>query len=959
MAEILEFLSEKAMGETTAYRFGFNHNVLSVEVTLEGDIAACAGQEVLIRYALNGVTSDLIYFASVAIGDSPVVKASLFPPVLASHIYVTLPDEGLKVQKITAMGTHNPVATDYYPAYFDTDLKENHFLDSVHVFTSREGFSHYSVYTSLDGRDFTLLGTKDTDEPCNFETGDVWQADGREARIIRVLLEYNSASASAVFDRVSFTGRPSGSQVRICPEPEIPDFETSKWNVTVTPEDGIEEVYGIIRRRLGAAYTEWFALSLADHPEGKEYDYFCLSDDAGKIRIRGNNGVSLAMGLNHYLKYFCKVNISQVGDQAKMPAQVVPVEEPVFRETQAAVRYAYNYCTLSYSMAFWGEKEWQEELDWLALNGVNVVLDATAQEEVWRRFLRGLNYTHDEVKRYVAGPAYYAWAYMANLSGFGGPVHDSWFAERTELARTNQLKMRKLGMYPVLQGYSGMVPNDIRDHYPQAQVIPQGTWCSFARPAMLRTDSESFRDLADRFYQAQKEVYGSYSKFFATDPFHEGGNRADLAADVVSREVLKAMLKNQEEAVWVIQSWQENPSSDLLKGLADVPNGRKHALILDLYAEKMPNHMDGRPGNPYHGYSVEFDGTPWVYCMLNNFGGRLGLHGHMDNLATKIPEAFNGCEHIVGIGITPEASMNNPVLYDFLFESVWREDASESMTVIDLNAWVRDYAQRRYGAVSPSAEQAWDILLRTVYKAELNNVGQGAPETIMNARPGLNVKAVSTWGNGEICYEKKDLVEAARLLLVDYEKMQESEGYAYDLITVLQQVLSNFARDAYEKMVSAFREGNGELFACRAEDVLEIGRMMDDTTGCSEYYLLGRWVEQARHLARNADDFSKKLYEMNAKSLVTTWGSFMQCETGGLHDYSNRQWSGLIRDFYIPRWERWIEERKKELAGEAFEEKIDWFAWEWKWVRSRRSYNAEPIRQDLKELGNRILNMLA
>ena len=87
-------------------------------------------------------------------------------------------------------------------------------------------------------------------------------------------------------------------------------------------------------------------------------------------------------------------------------------------------------------MAFWGEKEWRNELDWLALNGVNVVLDATAQEEVWRRFLGELfGYSHEEAKDFIAGPAYYAWAYMANLSGFGGPVHDSWFTERTELAR--------------------------------------------------------------------------------------------------------------------------------------------------------------------------------------------------------------------------------------------------------------------------------------------------------------------------------------------------------------------------------------------------------------------------------------------------------------------------------------------------------------------------------------------
>ena len=46
---------------------------------------------------------------------------------------------------------------------------------------------------------------------------------------------------------------------------------------------------------------------------------------------------------------------------------------------------------------------------------------------------------------------------------------------------------------------------------------------------------------------------------------------------------------------------------------------------------------------------------------------------------------------------------------------------------------------------------------------------------------------------------------------------------------------------------------------------------MEKVTGTSEYFLLGRWVEQAKALANNADDFTKELYEFNAKALVTTW----------------------------------------------------------------------------------------
>ena len=49
------------------------------------------------------------------------------------------------------------------------------------------------------------------------------------------------------------------------------------------------------------------------------------------MKIKGNDGVSLATGLNHYLKYFCQVNLSQVGDQADMPENKPVVTEKVFK----------------------------------------------------------------------------------------------------------------------------------------------------------------------------------------------------------------------------------------------------------------------------------------------------------------------------------------------------------------------------------------------------------------------------------------------------------------------------------------------------------------------------------------------------------------------------------------------------------------------------------------------------
>ena len=116
--------------------------------------------------------------------------------------------------------------------------------------------------------------------------------------------------------------------------------------------------------------------------------------------------------------------------------------------------------------------------------------------------------------------------------------------------------------------------------------------------------------------------------------------------------------------------------------------------------------------------------------------------------------------------------------------------------------------------------------------------------------------------------------------------------------------------------------------------------MVDKVTGTQEYFLVGRWIEQAKGLADNADEFTKELYEFNARSLITTWGSINQANSGGLHDYSNRQWSGLTKDYYKPRWELWIAERTKELMGESGKNysSAQWFAMEWQWVNENNLF---------------------
>ena len=72
--------------------------------------------------------------------------------------------------------------------------------------------------------------------------------------------------------------------------------------------------------------------------------------------------------------------------------------------------------------------------------------------------------------------------------------------------------------------------------------------------------------------------------------------------------------------------------------------------------------------------------------------------------------------------------------------------------------------------------------------------------------------------------------------------------------------------------------------------------------------------------------------------MITLWGD-KDCP---LHEYACRQWSGLLNDFYKPRWEQFFAKASaalregKEMDMAAFNKEIK--DWEWHWVNERKDY---------------------
>ena len=840
---------------------------------------------------------------------------------------------------------------DYY-RYIDLKLDGLYHITKIEIFNqTNDTYNHYEIYASETGAEFNKIAYKDDDTLADAD-GETYAVDVNASQL-RINLSYNSAQMEGNLAEVKVYGTRIGDAQTYETNIETTDFSETQWaeeyerfenDEEYANRKTINEMSELVGRVIGDEWKDDFVFALReDNSDGK--DIFEVSDgEDGKILIRGNNGVAMASGFNYYLRYYCKVDYNPLfASQLDMPETLPEVGETIVKETDYDVRYALNFCTYSYTMAFWDWDEYEAFLDWAAMSGINLMLDIVGQEEVIRRTLQDYGYTDAEIKEYLCGPAYFAWYYMQNMTGYGGELPDSWFENRVELARKMHDRMQTYGITPVLSGFSGMVPTNFDEKYTDATVIEQGTWCGYTRPDMLRTyvddgQKDYFSEMADRFYQNQRDIFGDVTNYYAVDPFHEGGRTGDMDVSLVYETVQQKMIENDEDAIWLIQQWSGSMTDAKLSGL----KVKDQALVLDLFSEINPS------------YSVmERNDIPWVWCMLHNFGGRMGIDGNPDDVSQNIPDDYQSTEYMQGIGMTPEAIENSPMMYELLWDMTWTKDP------IDYREWVQDYAERIYGGTNEDIQRVWEIMLETGYNSK-DTYYQGAAESVINSRPTTNFTSASSWGHSDINYDKELLEEAAALMAKNYDTFKDSPAFVYDFVDILRQVVANSAQEYHTEMVSAYQNGDLELFDAISSDFLEMILLQDEILSCSSDFLVGTWIEDARSMVADSDDWTKDLFEFNARSLITTWGGYKNANGGGLRDYSNRQWAGLTKDYYYPRWEKWVNDAKAALTDGTAMPSTNWFLMEFDWANEKSdqgtAYATEASGGDLKALSQQVLD---
>ncbi|CZS97027.1 related to alpha-N-acetylglucosaminidase [Rhynchosporium graminicola] len=664
-----------------------------------------------------------------------------------------------------------------------------------------------------------------------------------------------------------------------------------------------EGIHDLIQRRM-PHYTGCFELLLIDSfANSSGHDQYIISfTSTGKVLIEGTTPIAIACGLRRYLKEVAHVDIySHVGSRlhtAPLPLPVV--REPIHGASTVKWRYYLNTVTFSYTTAFWSWNDWELQLDWMALHGINLPLALVGSEKLLLEVFHEVGLTHEESSAFLSGPAFQSWNRLGNIHGsWHGQISQLWIDEQFSLNKRIVARMFQLGMTPVLPAFAGFVPKALSRAQPEARLSHGTQWSDFpdeyTRTSFLEPVDPLFQKMQKSFIEKQRDAYSDISHMYLLDQFNEinpSSNDPDFLRNL-SHSSLQSLRAADKSATWVMPSWlfmnSDFWTGSLIETWFDGVEGDSNLIVLDLAAESSPQWQ----------WTDSFHGASWIWCQLHNYGGNMGLGGQIMNLTINAADAVSSSKSLVGLGLSMEGQeQENQIVYDLLLDQAWSD------LPIDTEKYFHDWVTARYSGVAAVPEtmySAWELMRTTIY----NNTewtSSAMSKSMLGLEPRLE-GLVNRIGRHPttIQYDPMVLVQAWRLVFnaaADHSSLWEHPAYLHDLVDITRQVIANEFASSYATLVNVYTSNAVDLSAVvfHGERLLALLDTLDLVLDTNENFRLATWILRARTSA-GANGATADFYAREALNQVTLWGP-----NGEISDYASKDWSGLVSTFYKSRW---------------------------------------------------------
>jgi alpha-N-acetylglucosaminidase len=285
-----------------------------------------------------------------------------------------------------------------------------------------------------------------------------------------------------------------------------------------------------------------------------------------------------------------------------------------------------------------------------------------------------------------------------------------------------------------------------------------------------------------------------------------------------------------------------------------------------------------------------------VWADITNWGGNIALHGRLDAIADGPKKARLtdfAAPYLRGTGNVPEGIGTNPVAFDMACEMRWRD------SIPSVDEWLHGYAAYRYGKADKQINRAWEALHRTAYGTYKGH--RRPTESVLCAVPSMNVTCVSPWGSTHLYYQQADYLKAVKLFAAAKKRFKGCDTYEYDLVDFTRQLVANEGHRYYDGAIRAYKNHEADSVRYNADKFLNLIVLQDRLLSCRPEFCVSTWIDKARNSV--SDTTLQRLFEIQARALITTWAD------GGRHilDYAHREWNGLLKSYYFPRWKMFYE----------------------------------------------------
>ena len=682
------------------------------------------------------------------------------------------------------------------------------------------------------------------------------------------------------------------------------------------PHDPITSARSVLTRILGSRAAD---IRLERAPEENGHPVYEFSADGGRLTIRGSSGVALARGFYAYLRETGYGMSTWGGRRIALPDRLPDLSHRRAVCPNLFVQYL-NPCTFGYSAAFWPWERWERELDWMALHGVTMPLALDGQEVIWQKVWLSFGVTAAEWNHFTTGPAHLPWHRMGNINNFEGPLPQGWIDQKKDLQKQILTRMLELGMTPIVPAFAGHVPRAFLRIYPKLRCSTMlwGGEATAGFPRESRTfllhpdERDLFVEVGRRFIVEYKREFQT-GEYYLADSFNEltipaaGATQIQEELKTYARNIYQAIHTADPQGKWVMQGWAfaNNPRFWNLETaaafLSAVPDDG--LLIIDYASDMDEVHRFDYHDAPdswrrLHG----FFGKRWIAGMAHTFGGNNNVKGNLPLIAAKPFDISSDPRkgNLIGWGLDMEGIESNEVVYELMTDVGWAPEK------IDLGRWIPSYCRARYGAYPPAIAEAWKLLLKSAY-------GSGTWKTkhAFQCHPSLNPKPQYV--------DAGPLFRRAVSLFVSCASdLRSSQLYRNDLIEFVAQAVGGAVDERLALACHEHTAGRADVRDAVAREAFELLARVDGLLHLRPDRRLETWVASARFWARGPDEAA--YYDRNGRTLITVWG------WKELQDYASRIYSGLIRDYYLRRWQVFFSSLSAGVEPALEEWELDWLS---------------------------------